>query len=114
MFPPGSYGVALAVDPLEEPGFEEAFAEPWPSRLGELLPVWQMTDAQLVLHLQRLQGLKAELAAFEAELIDELAVHRPASADRQPGQVGAASGEWAAQLLDEEVSEFFPDELAAV
>ena len=34
--------------------------------------------------------------------------------DRRRGQVGAASGEWAAQLLDEDVSEFFADELALI
>ena len=43
-----------------------------------------------------------------------LATDRPACDDRQRGQVGAASGEWAAQLLDEDVSEFFPDELALI
>src|SRR3954463_12219921 len=98
MFPPGSYGVALAVDPLEEPGFDEAFAEPWPSRLGELLPVARMSDAQITMHLQRLQATQAELEAFEAELIVGLAGHRPAYQDRQRGQAGAASGEWAAEL----------------
>src|SRR3954467_3943076 len=109
MFPPGSYGVALAVDPLEEPGFDEAFAEPWPSRLGELLPVERMTDAQMGMHLQGVQARKGELEAFEAELIVGLAGHRPAYQDRQRGQAGAASGEWAAQLLDGDVSEFFAD-----
>ena len=54
------------------------------------------------------------LAAFKAELVVGLAADRPASGDRQRGQTGAASGEWAAQLLDEDVSEFFPDELALV
>ena len=54
------------------------------------------------------------LAAYKAELVVGLAADRPASADRQRGQVGAASAEWAAQLLDEDVSEFFPDELALI
>jgi hypothetical protein len=39
---------------------------------------------------------------------------RPATDDRQRSQPGAASGEWAAQLLDEDVSEFFADELALI
>ena len=40
---------------------------------------------------------------------------RPAGdGDRRRGQPGAASGEWAAELLDAGVSEFFPDELALV
>ena len=43
-----------------------------------------------------------------------LAADRPASDDRRSGTPGAASGEWAAQLLDASVSEFFPDELALI
>src|SRR5215213_6982071 len=73
-----------------------------------------MTDAQLALHLQGVRRGEAELAAFRAELVDELAARRPASADRQRGRAGAASGRWAAELLDEGVSEFFPDELALI
>lgn len=85
-----------------------------PSRLGELLPVDLMTPEQKATHLQRVEEVEAALAAFKAELVVGLATDRPASDDRQRGQVGAASGEWAAQLLDEDVSEFFPDELALI
>ena len=63
---------------------------------------------------ERVAEAEAVLAAFKAELVVGLACDRPASGDRQRGQAGAASGEWAAQLLDEDVSEFFPDELALV
>src|SRR3954471_20364992 len=105
MFPPGFYGVGVSIAALEELPLEgidlDSEAEPWPSRLGELLPVWEMTAEQKAFHLQRLQARKAEIEAFEAELIVGLAEDRPASADRQRGQAGAASGQWAAQLLDE-------------
>ena len=73
-----------------------------------------MTPEQKAAQLQRVEEAEAVLAAFKAELVVGLATDRPASDDRQRGQVGAASGEWAAQLLDEDVSEFFPDELALV
>ena len=43
-----------------------------------------------------------------------LADDRPATVDRRRGQTGAASEEWADDLLDEDVSEFFADELALV
>ena len=65
-----------------------------------------MTPEQKAAQLQRVEQAEAMLAAFKAELVVGLA-DRPAS-DRQRGQVGAASGEWAAQLLDDDVSEFLP------
>src|SRR5215212_4004381 len=85
-----------------------------PSRLGDLLAVAQMTPHQKATQLQQVAEAEAVLAAYKAELVVGLATDRPASGDRQRGQVGAASGEWAAQLLDEDVSEFFPDELALI
>ena len=85
-----------------------------PSRLGELLPVERMTPEQKAANLQLVAEAEAQLAAFKAELVVGLAADRPARDDRRRGQVGAASGEWAAQLLDEDVSEFFPDELALI
>jgi hypothetical protein len=118
VFEGGGYGVGLTVAPLD--------VEPWPveslpagvrarpSRLGELLPVRRMTAAQKAEQLLRVQEAESALAAFKAELVVGLAFDRPASGDRQRGQVGVASGEWAAKLLDGDVSEFFPDELAAV
>ena len=122
MFPVGAFGVGvsvaalddrLPVDRLPVEGLPSD-PDPWPSRLGELLPVDQMTAEQMAGHLQRLQAVKAEIAAFETELVDGLAAKRPVSDDRQRGEVGAASGEWAARLLDVSVSEFFADELALI
>jgi hypothetical protein len=111
MFPPETFGVGLTVAELRPalPG-----APGRPSRLGEALPVRQMTPEQKAAHLQLVEQAESALAAFRAELVVGLAGDRPASEDRQRGQVGAASGEWAAKLLDGDVSEFFPDELAAV
>lgn len=85
-----------------------------PSRLGELLPVEEMTPDQKAANLQRIVELEARLAAFKAELVVGLAADRPATDDRRCGQPGAASGEWAGELLDVSVSEFFPDELALI
>ena len=54
------------------------------------------------------------LAGYKAELVVGLAGDRPATVDRRRGQVGTASEEWADDLLDEDVSEFYADELAMV
>jgi Domain of unknown function (DUF222) len=118
MFPPGAFAVGVSVaapdDGLPVDGLPPD-PEPWPARLGELLPVAGMTAGQIAAHLQQVQqAARAELAAFEAELIVGLAERRPAAADRRPGQPGAASGEWAAEVLEVEVSEFFADELALI
>src|SRR3954468_8129450 len=117
MFPPEAFGVGVTV--------AELVPTPWdvvvpagvvsrPSRMGELLPVALMTPEQKAAQLQRVEEAEAVLAAFKAELVVGLAADRPATGDRRPGQTGAASGEWAAELLDAGVSEFFPDELASV
>jgi hypothetical protein len=120
MFSPEVFGVGVTVAHLSPAPWEDDVALPAgvvssrPSRLGDLLPVHLMTPEQKAAHLQRVEEAESALAAFKAELVVGLATDRPARDDRQRGQVGAASGEWAAQLLDEGVSEFFPDELALV
>jgi hypothetical protein len=118
MFPPEAFGVGVTVAELRpalwDGGSLPAGAVSRPSRLGDLLPVHLMTPQQKAMHLQRVEQAEAALAAFKAELVVGLATDRPASSDRQRGQTGAASGEWAAQLLDADVSEFFPDELALI
>ncbi len=117
MFPPEAFGVGVTVAELR-PALPAGQLPPGvvarPSRLGEVLPVAAMTPEQKAAHLRRIEEVESALAAYKAELVVGLATDRPASGDRQRGQVGAASGEWAAQLLDEDVSEFFPDELAVV
>jgi hypothetical protein len=118
MFPPGAFGVGVTVAALH-PAVPDDLPLPSgvverPSRLGELLPVGRMTPEQKASNLQLVAAAEAQLAAFKAELVVGLAADRPATADRRSGQPGAASGEWAAELLDASVSEFFPDELALI
>jgi len=118
MFPPEAFGVGVTVAELSPAPWDDVVLPPGvvsrPSRMGELLPVALMTPEQKAAQLQRVEEAEAVLAAFKAELVVGLAADRPATGDRRPGQTGAASGEWAAELLDEGVSEFFPDELASV
>ena len=118
MFPPGGFGVGVTVAELSPVPGHHVVLPPGvaarPSRLGELLRVDLMTAEQKAVQLQWVAQAEAELAAFKAELVVGLAGDRPARDDRTKGQAGAASGEWAAQLLDEDVSEFFPDELAMI
>lgn len=118
MFPPEAYGVGVTVAELRPVTWHDvalpAGVAARPSRLGDLLPVGLMTPQQKAAHLQRIEEVESALAAFKAELVVGLARDRPASGDRARGRVGAASAEWAAQQLDEDVSEFFADELALV
>ena len=72
-----------------------------PSRLSEVLPVAARSDAEIALELERLQPLKAMLAAYEASLVMGLAAHR---ADEDADGRSPIPG----------TSEFFVDELAVV
>ncbi|SFF23746.1 HNH endonuclease signature motif containing protein [Blastococcus tunisiensis] len=126
MFDGGGFGVGITVTPVG--------AVPWdgdmppadvlpagvvarPTRLGEMLPVTSRADGEIAGELQRITRLEAQLAAYRAELVAELAVRRPDSADRRPGEPGAASPDWAPGPGGEQVpgvSEFFVDELAMI
>src|SRR3954466_999793 len=119
MFPPEVYGVGVTVERLLPAPWEEEVVLPAgvvsrPSRLGELLPVDAMTAEQKAVQFQRVQQVESVLAAYKAELVVGLAADRPATVDRRRGQTGAASERWADDLLDEDVSEFFADELAMI
>jgi hypothetical protein len=105
----GGFGVGLTVADLAPPSPE--FGPPVTAvpSLGELLPVSARSPEEKALELQRVQRLKAELAAYELELVAAFAADRPAAADRQPGEPGAAAS---ADTAPAGVSEFFPDELA--
>jgi hypothetical protein len=111
MFFGGGFGVGLTVADLTPPEFGPPVTAV-PS-LGELLPVYARTPAEKAAELQRVQQAKAELAAYELELVAAFAADRPASLDRRPGEPGAAAD---ADAEDDAapagVSEFFPDELA--
>ena len=108
MFIGGGYGVGLTVTDVELP----LVAPPGTAfpALGEVLPVHLRSPEEKAAELQRVQRLKAELAAYELELVAAFAADRPASVDQQPGEPGAATSE--DDLAPEGVSEFFPDELA--
>jgi hypothetical protein len=119
MFPPEVFGVGVTVAELHPPRWDDVplsagVVSSRPSRIGDLLPVALMTPEQKAVQLQRVQEAESVLAGYKAELVVGLAGDRPASDDRQRSQPGAASGEWAAALLDEDVSEFFTDELAVI
>src|SRR3954453_3664253 len=73
-----------------------------------------MTAGQKAAQLLRVQQAKNMLAGFEAELVVGLAADRPATVDRRGGETGAGSEQWADDVLDEDVSEFFADELAMI
>ena len=75
-----------------------------------MLPVYARTAAGKAAELQRVQQLKAELAAYEVELVAGFAADRPAALDRRPGQPGAAAA--GQDAGPEGVSECFADELA--
>jgi hypothetical protein len=105
------FGVGLTVADLTPPGPE--FGPPVSSSpaLAQMLPVYARSAAEKAAELQRVQALKAELAAYEIELVAAFAADRPAFLGRRPGSPGAAvPGE---NTAPEGVSEFFADELAA-
>ncbi|MCA0143518.1 HNH endonuclease signature motif containing protein [Blastococcus sp. LR1] len=87
------------VDPDPAPGLDEP--------LSDWLPVRRSASAAAGL-LGQIVAAEAQLAALRAELVMDLAVARPAPVDPLPG------GEGAGPTGPAGVSEFVPDELAAV
>ncbi|MGY1689762.1 DUF222 domain-containing protein [Geodermatophilus sp. SYSU D01105] len=112
MFGGSGFGVGLMVALLEPPAGVPV--DPVPVQLSDALPVHARSAEEKALELQRLQQLKAMLAAYELDLIAGLAADRPDTYDRKPGQPGAAAGERGGPGRPEGVSEFFADELALV
>jgi hypothetical protein len=120
-FEGGGFGVGVTVNTLVLEPWQPEFLPPGvtarPTRLGELMPVAARSDAEIVTELQRVQQMEAQLAAYNAELVAELAARRPDSLDRQIGEHGSASADWLPGPGREAatgVSEFFADELAVV
>src|ERR671917_1946149 len=113
MFFGGGFGVGLTVADLAPPSPEFGPPVTAAPSLGELLPVSARTAAEKALELQRVQRLKAELAAYELELVAAFAADRPACLDRQPGEPGAAADTEddavSGGAAPSGVSEFFPD-----
>jgi hypothetical protein len=89
MFFGGGFGVGLTVADLTPPEFGPPITSV--PALGEVLPVHLRSPEEKALELQRVQQVKAELAAYEVELVAAFAADRPASLDRQPGEPGAAA-----------------------
>src|SRR5690242_14572259 len=111
----GGFRLGVTVNPVAELSFEEWPAPPEavdrPSRLGEMLPVGWRSDAELAGDLARISRIRSKLAAFEAELVVELASRRPDAVEVPLGR--QAAGEELDGLVGG-VSEFFADELALV
>jgi hypothetical protein len=108
------YGVGLTLTELGRvPGESPvpAGVAARPSRLHEVLTVSSRSDAEIALELGRVQGLKAQLAAYEAALVVGLAVHRPDALDPAPGQPGRGRN---AEGPIPGTGEFFVDELASI
>ncbi|MGY1887048.1 DUF222 domain-containing protein [Blastococcus sp. SYSU DS0753] len=105
------FAVGVTVMPVSPPSeWELADPDPLP-RLGEPLSAWlpaRRGAAEAAELLGQIVAAEAQLAALRAELVMDLAAARPAPADPLPG------GERAGQVGPAEVSEFVPDELAAV
>ena len=93
MFSGGGFGVGLTVTDLAPPSPEVGPPVTASPSLGELLPVSARSPEEKALELQRVQRLRAELAAYELQLVAAFAADRPASVDRQPGEPGAATSE---------------------
>ena len=72
------------------------------------------SDEVLAARLQGLQRRRAMDAAEETELILALAARRSAALDPPPDAAGARRAGWGGGQVSDEVSEFFPAELATV
>ena len=105
------FAVGVTVAPVSDAPSEWELADPDPARWDEPLSAWlpaRRTAVQAAELLGQIVAAEARLAALRAELVMDLAAARPAPADRLPG------GERAGTVGPVEVSEFVPDELAAV
>ncbi|NEM05254.1 DUF222 domain-containing protein, partial [Geodermatophilus normandii] len=81
---------------------------------AQRLPVALLSREQTAAELQRLQARKAMDAAYEAELILQLADHSPDDDDPAPSTPGARARSWKPDPELPGVSEFFPAEPAVV
>src|SRR3954454_1518668 len=116
----GGSGVAVTVS-LADP-VPAAQWEPLPAgvrrrrtRLVEILDPAAFTDAELAGQLAVIADGRAQLAAYEAGLVAELAARRPAETDLAVDQPGHRVEGWGPDRVPAAgVSEFFADELALV
>ncbi|MCZ2848704.1 HNH endonuclease signature motif containing protein [Modestobacter sp. VKM Ac-2978] len=121
MFEAGGFGVAVTVSPRSSVSASLAELPPPPAgvtrrrtRLSEVLSPSGFTDAGLVGELAALADVRAQLAAYEAVVVAELARRRPVEWDLSEEQPGHGSEDWAPVRVPVGVSEFLADELALV
>ncbi|SEO83570.1 HNH endonuclease signature motif containing protein [Trujillonella endophytica] len=108
------FAVGVTVVPVDDPAWEPVAELPVdPFRAPEMLPGGR-SAADNARWLEQITAAEAMLAGLRVRSVMELAAARPASADRRPGQRGAAAGEVAGPGRLDGVSEFFADELALV
>ncbi|MCZ2848895.1 HNH endonuclease signature motif containing protein [Modestobacter sp. VKM Ac-2978] len=84
------------------------------TRLSEVLSPRGFSDAGLVGELAALADVRAQLAAYEAVVVAELARRRPVEWDLSEEQPGHGVEDWAPVRVPVGVSEFLADELALV
>ncbi|MGY1834861.1 DUF222 domain-containing protein [Blastococcus sp. SYSU DS0510] len=105
------FAVGVTVSPVDPFPSEWELADPEPRRFDEPLSAWlpaRRSAGEVAELLGQIVAAEARLAALRVELVMDLAAARPAPADPLPG------GERAGAVGPAGVSEFVPDELAAV
>jgi hypothetical protein len=112
----GGYGVGLTVVDRAEP------RPAWPAppsgvtrrrtRLSEVLAPELCSEDELVREMRAVADGRAQLAAYEAVLVAELAARRPAQTDLADDQPGHGVEGWGPARVAVDVSEFLVDELA--
>jgi hypothetical protein len=121
VFEAGGFGVAVTVSPRSSVSASLAELPPPPvgvtrrrTRLSEVLSPSGFCDAGLVGELGALADVRAQLAAYEAVVVAELARRRPVEWDLSEEQPGRGAEEWRPVRVPVGVSEFLADELAVV
>ena len=112
----GGYGVGLTV--VDRAESLPAWPAPPPgatrrrTRLSELLAPELCSEDELVREMRAVADGRAQLAAYEAVLVAELAARRPAQTDLTDDQPGHGVEGWGPTRVAVGVSEFLADELA--
>ncbi|WP_113684663.1 DUF222 domain-containing protein, partial [Blastococcus atacamensis] len=106
-----AFAVGVTVVSVDAAPSQWELADPDPTRSGEPLSAWlpaRRSATAAAALVGQIVAAEAKLAALRVELVMDLAAARPAPADPLPG------GEGAGEVGPAGVSEFVPDELAAV
>ncbi|MCZ2816055.1 hypothetical protein [Modestobacter sp. VKM Ac-2984] len=113
------FGVAVTVSPRVPSVCEELPPPPAGvtrrrTRLSEVLPPGGFSDTGLVGELSTIADVRAQLAAYEAVVVAELARRRPVEWDLTEQEPGHGVEGWRPVRVPVGVSEFLADELAVV